>query len=198
MNFRLKKKSIGNPRDSQPILIESRKSLWNLRAPHDPLQVLGYCLRARVEHSRPLRKTSVCNNPWPIIRPAVGSRLRHTSNLQEACGHKGMCPVQSWFRRKRDKWKERRNLDRPEHSHAACKALLEPRISSDRPTWCAELVCLVCSCLFGFQEKLSFSNCTGMRSPTGIRKSFGVVVFFCCFILRRSQQDWYMSSRFWK
>ena len=90
----------GNPKDSQPILVESRKSLWNLRAPHDPLQVLGYCLHARVEHSRPFRNISVCNNPWPIIRPAVGSRLRHTSNLQEACGHKRMCPVSFGFAEK--------------------------------------------------------------------------------------------------
>ena len=140
-----------------------------------------------------MRETSVCNNPWPITRPTVGSRLRHTSNLQEACGHKRMCPVQSWLRRKRDKWKERRNLDRPEHGRAACKALLEPRISSDRPTWCAELVRLVCSCLFGFQERLSFSNCAGMHSPTGIRNLFGVVLFFVVlFCVGRSKRFVYV------
>ena len=182
----------------QPILVEFRKSLWNLRAPHDPLQVLGYCLRTQVEHSRPVRKTSVCNNPWPIIRPAVGSRLCRTSNLQEACGHNRMCPVQSWFRRKRDEWKERRNLDPPEHGRAVCKALLEPRILSERPTSCAELVRLVCSCLFGFQEKLSSSNCAGMRSPTGIRKSFGVVVFLLFYFGSVAAKGLYMSSRFWK
>ena len=144
-----------------------------------------------------MRKTSVCNNPWPIIRPAVGSRLRHTSNLQEACGHKRMCPVQSWLRRKRDKWKERQNPDRPEHGRAAFKALLEPRISSDRPTWCAERVCLVCSCLFGFLKKLSFSNCAGMRSPTGIRKLFGVVVFLSFYFASVVVKGLYMLSRFW-
>ena len=131
-------------------------------------------------------------------RPAVGSRLRHTSNLQEAFGHKRTCPVQSWFRRKRDKWKERQNPDRPEHGRAACKALLEPRISSDRPTWCAERVCLVCSCLFGFLEKLSLSNCTGMCSPTGIRKLFGVVVFLLFYFVSDLVKGLYMSSRFWK